>query len=272
MYFIGAVPDKDTTKVALYDGDYRLVIRKDGAADVKALCLDVMEDAGISPSDVSFVGIASDTPDPDAYALGLEKELGIKCFCASVIGARALGEAYTSGDLSTLVLLKVDDTIDCGIVIDKKIYDGIDHKGGSIAHFVINYGGYDCECGRKGCFEAYASNKGLRHIAADAGVKDADTLTVKKLFTLDSPEAEVAKTNYVNFLACGITNVINLFQPRELVLEGEYTEVGYQLMSPLMDFLLREQYTHSAPNKCNVRTPNNESDTALLGAALIGRD
>ena len=270
MYFIGAVSKDNITKVALYDSEYKLVLRKDEALPTASLCRSVIAEAGIGAEEVSYVGVATDN-SPVCYAAELEKELGIKCYGASVIGARALGEAYSVGDLDTLVLLKVDDTVECGIVIDKKIYDGIDHMGGKIAHFVINYGGYECKCGRSGCFEAYASNDGLKRIASEAGVENADTLTVKKLFTLDSPEAEVAKTNYVNFLACGITNVINLFQPRELVLEGEYTEVGYQLMSPLMDFLLREQYTHSAPNKCNVRTPNNESDTALLGAALIGR-
>lgn len=269
MYIIGAYIDSEISKVALYDSEYKLVSRRDSSDDIKDLCLEIMAEEGIGKNEIGYIGIAA--KDSDAIASRLENELGIKCYGSSVISARALGEAFTSGDLSTLVLLKIDDTVECGIVIDKKIYNGVDGKGGMVAHFVIDCDGYECRCGRRGCFEASATDVALKRIAADAGVEGAENITPKALYAIDSPEADKAKETYKNYLACGITNVINLFQPRELVLEGEYTEVGYQLMAPLMDFLLREQYTHSAPNKCNVRTPNNESDTALIGAALLGR-
>ena len=268
MYIISAVLEKDRSKVALYDKEYKILLKKEGAvADASRLCLDVISEGGIKVSDVDYIGVAADAADTAA----IEKATGIKCLGAPLISARALGEAYIANDVPFLITLKIDDDVDCGIVMDKKIYSGADNTYGKVGNMVINFGGYECSCGRRGCFEAYASNAGLKRIAADAGVADAESLTHKELFAMSTPEAEKAKKLYVEFLANGITNVINLFQPNELVLEGPFTEVGDALWTPLMEIILREQYTHSMPNKGNIKFANNEVDTALLGAALLGR-
>ena len=142
---------------------------------------------------------------------------------------------------------------------------------GDVAHMVIHFDGYECTCGRHGCFEAYASLAGLRRIAAEAGMADTKSLTHMQLFSMDTPEAERAKSLYVKFLASGITNIVTLFQPHDLVLEGAFTEVGDALMNPLMEIVLREQYSHDMSNKCTVRLAKWDANTALLGAALLGR-
>ncbi len=270
MYIISAILEKNESKVALYDKEYKLLLKKCGAcADLGKLCLDIISEKGIKSSDVDYIGVASDSADFNGA--DLEKNTGIKCLCASLINARALGEAYTTNDVPFLSLLKVDDAVECGIVIDKKIYSGVDQHSVNVANMIVNFGGYECSCGRRGCFEAYASNSGLKRIAAEAGVADAESLTHKKLFAMNTPDAEAAKKLYVEYLASGIINIINLFQPNELVLEGPFTEVGDALWTPLMEIIMREQYTHSMPNKGNIRFPNKEEDTALLGAALLGR-
>ncbi len=274
MYIISAVLEKNAARVALYDGEYKLILKKDGAAaSLSALCLDVIAEGGIAAADVSYVGVATDSAEGslNAFAAQLEESIGIKSYGASVMSARALGEAYIANDVSDLVLVKIDDTVDGGIVIDKKVYAGVEQLGGRLGHLTVQHGGYACSCGRAGCFEAYSSNAGLRRIAKDAGVVGADALTVKALFAMSTPEAEEAQKTYVNYLACAITNIINLFQPCALVLEGPFTEVGDALMEPFMAFVLREQYTRNSPDKCDIRFSNKEIDTALLGAALLGR-
>jgi len=188
-----------------------------------------------------------------------------------LMSAKALGEAYVADDVDSLFLLNIEDTVDCGVVIDKKLYSGTHLRGGNVAHTVISFGGFECACGNRGCFQAYACNAGLRRIAAEAGVEGAETITHKELFDKTTPSAEQAKETYVKFLAGGITNLINLFQLREFVIEGSLTEAGDKLMKPMMDLILREQFTHNMPNKCNVRFSGKAENTALLGAALLGR-
>jgi len=201
----------------------------------------------------------------------LREKIGVPCCGASLIGARALGEAYLANDVPSLMMIKIEDTMECGIVIDKKLYPGAHQRGGDVAHMVINFGGFECSCGKRGCFAAYACNTGLARIAREAGVDGAETITHANLFAMDTPQAERAKELYVKYFACSITNLINLFQTNELVLEGSFTEAGDQFMAPMMDIVLREQFSHNMSNKCHVRFSNQEADTALLGAALLGR-
>lgn len=269
MYIISAVLDKSSATVALYDKEYKLLQKKGGACENAAsLCSEIISEAGIKTSDVEFIGVAANDTSASAE---MEKATGIKCLGATVVGAKALGEAYTANDVATLIVLNVDETVECGIVIDKKLYCGTHGHIGDFGHMVINFDGYECSCGRRGCFEAYASNGGLRRIAADAGVTNAKDIDHRTLFSADTPEAKTAKRLYMEYLASGITNIINLFQPREFVLEGPFTEVGDALMDEMMEIILRDQYTHSMPDKSNIRFANTAADTVLLGAALLGR-
>ena len=272
MYIIGAALDKENAKAAVYNEAYEcLAVMAEKESALASVCLAVIEKAGIKKEEVAYVGVALGADAADAAVADLEKTLGIKCYGAALMNVRALGEAYLAKDVSSLFMLKIDDTMDCGIVIDKKIYAGAHSLGGKVAHMVVDFGGFECTCGRLGCFEAYASNAGLRRIAAEAGVAGAEAISHKALFAMDTPEAEKAKKLYVKYLASGITNIVNLFQPNELVLEGPFTEVADALMKPMMDIVLREQYTRNAEDKCDVRFANTAADTALLGAALLGR-
>lgn len=267
MYIISAVVENGQTKVAVCDKEYKILLKKEGTdKDLEKLCLEAINESGIKASDVDYIGVAADTSVAD-----LEKNTGIKCIFSSVIGARALGEAYLAGDVPFAVMLKIDDSVECGIVIDRKIYLGARGQEVNVANMIIDFGGYECPtCGKRGCFGAYATGEGLKRIAAEAGVADAENLTHEKLFAMDTVEADKAKKLYVKYLASGITNIINLFQPNELVLEGAFTRAGKAITEPLMDIILREQYTHSMPDKCNVRFEGKE-DTALVGVALLGR-
>jgi len=274
MYIISAVIDHEQSRVALYDRNYKLLLKKDGMpAELSKLCADVITEGGIRSADVDYVGVAVD-PTAGSFAsvaADLEKKINVKCCGASLMNAKALGEAYITDDVTSLLMIKIDDTVESGVVIDQKLYEGAHLRGGNVAHSVINYGGFECRCGKRGCFEAYASNSGLQRIAAEAGVAGAESITHAKLFDMNTPEAERAKELYVKYFAGGLTNLINLFQLQELVLEGPFTEAGDKIMKPMMDIILREQFTHDMPNKCNVRFSHKETDTALIGAALIGR-
>ncbi len=283
MYIISVVIDSDKIRAAIYSKEYKQLCAAETAysdvcgenaiSDIAELCKNIMREGDIKAQDVKFIGVA--TPISfgfaNSVAAEIERNTGIKTVVESIINARALGEAYISGDIPSLVLLSVEDIVEGGVVIDNKIYSGTHGLDAKLAHMVIKFGGYECKCGRKGCFEAYASRAGLRRTAGEAGVKGAANLTVTDLFAMNDECAEIAKKRYTEDLASGITDVINLFQPNELVLEGSFMKVGDELMKPMMEIILREQYSSSIPNKCVIREPNYDTDTALIGAALLCR-
>ena len=94
MYILSAVVDKAQSEVALYNREYKLLLKKTGAsADLSKLCLDAVADGNAKLADVAYAGIAVDSAvgDPAAVAAELEKKIDVKCYGASCMNARALG-------------------------------------------------------------------------------------------------------------------------------------------------------------------------------------
>ena len=278
MYILGLVVGAESIKAVVYTEEYKQVTLKESAlgADVissaEELLRALIESEGIAPCDVKYIGVAVDSSfDISDVKSKLEEAIGINTRVADIISARALGEAYLSRDKKSLVMIKIDDAVDSAIVIDKKIYAGSFGNGGKLGHMVIDAHGYDCECGLKGCFEAYVSRSGIARLLADAGVECAEKVSATELFSLTSADAEKAKKAYIYYLSCALVNIINLFQPQELVLDGDFISVGYTLLKPVMEVVLDEQYTSRSERKCNVRFPRTKEETAALGAALLGR-
>lgn len=274
MYTVSVLINGEKTSVAIYNESYGLIasIESESIGNADKICelsIGLMSEVGIDKQDVKHVGIVCDCASADLLASLVEEKIGIPTLAEGTFNAEALGEAYLSGDKSFLVSIRISDTVECATVIEKKLFKGHSGLGGRIAHMVIDVGGYECECGRRGCFEAYAGIKGLRRICADAGVDGADIMTPALLFTMKSGEAKLAQKQYTEHLAAAITNVINFFQPDELVLEGDFLEAGEALTSPMTEIILREQYSRTMDNKCNVRRANDKKTTALLGAALL---
>lgn len=246
------------------------------AAEGAALCLKLMEEQSLAKEDVKYIGIgvSEGVGCPKAAAEEIEKAVGIKTVSAPLINALAMGEAYVNADdASSIAILCIDEKVNSCVMIDHKIYEGAG-QGGDFAHMVIKNNGFKCECGRNGCFQAYVSKSGLRTIAEDCGVFDSEKATLKSIF--DAADvgdfmASGAKTFFIEYMASGVTDIINLFQPHQLVIFGHVTELGDRLMRPMMDIVLKDQYTRNSPNKGVVRFAQPEDDVLLVGAALLGR-
>ena len=76
---------------------------------------------------------------------------------------------------------------------------------------------------------------------------------------------------YVSYLACGITNVMNLFQPNVIVVGGRVAELGGdELLKEFSELVHKEQYARKSVNKTLIALPTAGPDAAVIGAALAG--
>ena len=283
MHRIGIFINTDSITAALFDAKFDKLSEKtsplatadasEAASSVCAFIDSMLCESSITKESVASVGIANGNTclDGNSVAEKVQKLTAIPTLAESAIGARALGEAYLAGDKSYLVMISVGEHVDSALVIEKKLFKGSCGSAGVVGHMVINAGGLQCSCGRRGCFDAYASLEGLRYFAKEAGVDGADTISASELFSMSTDTARAAQKSYTDSLAAAITNVINFFQPNEFVLEGVFEEAGDALMNPMMDIVLREQYSRSMSNKANVRFASDPVQSALLGAALLLR-
>lgn len=171
-----------------------------------------------------------------------------------------------------------------GIIIDKKVYSGFNYAGGELGHTVIEVGGRQCSCGRKGCWEAYSSATGLINMTKDKLAADKNTIMHKMVeeegkvsgrtaFNAmragDKAGAEVVD-EYIRYLASGIVNMINIFQPEVLVIGGGICNEKEYLTAPLKKYVDEEQYTRNGTKKTEIRIAALGNDAGIIGAAMLG--
>ena len=171
-----------------------------------------------------------------------------------------------------------------GVIIDGKIFSGAFYGGAELGHQVIVVDGEPCTCGRKGCWEAYSSATALIRMGREAALANPDSLLhsiageglakmeAKTVFDAAQAGDEVAQRvldEYLKYLAAGITNTINVFQPEVLIVGGGVSAQGEKLMEPLRELVRREVFGGQA-DKTQLRAATLGNDAGVIGAAMLG--
>lgn len=272
-------------------------------ADIAALINDVISSCGTDKNDIAYVGIACpgalniDTGvveracnlNMENYPIAerLEGMVGMKVYIENDANAAALGEAVAGAakGAKNSIMVTLGTGVGGGIIIDGKIYSGFNYAGGELGHMVIEHGGRPCNCGRAGCWEAYSSATALIALTKEAMEKHPESIMhsiVEKEGKVSGKTAfvaqrqgdiagdEVVKT-YIAYLATGVTNVINLFQPEILCIGGGVSNEGDGLIVPLKAAVDEEVFTKNSNNKTEIRIAMLGNDAGIIGAAGIGK-
>ena len=201
----------------------------------------------------------------------------------------ALGEA-TSGaakGAEIAVMITLGTGVGGGVVIDGKLLTGCAFGGAELGHMVIEYGGRPCSCGRRGCFEAYSSATALvaltrekfaethSPIVAEMCENDPMKIGGKTAFAAMrkgcKASAEVVDY-YIKHLACGIANLVNIFQPNVLLIGGGVCNEGDPLLLPLRAEVAKEVYSADNKLKTDIRIATLGNDAGIIGAAALARN
>ncbi len=275
--------------------------------DMAALTEKLLKEANIPLSEVAHVGIG--TPGAIncetgeiVYAANLnfvnfpivkyfKKHLPVEAVhVENDANAAAFGEAVAGAARGSKfsVMVTLGTGVGGGIVIDGKVYSGFNHAGGELGHMVIHHNGRPCTCGRRGCWEAYSSATALSAMTEEKVleckekgipslmVKEYDAhgrVSARTAFSAmkqgDAPAKEVVDT-YIDYLACGISNIINIFQPEVLTIGGGVCNEKENLLVPLMKLVETEQFTRANREKTRVVIAELGNDAGIIGAAFIG--
>ena len=283
----------------LSDRDAELIIK-----DMGELCNKLLDQEGLKVSDIAYAGIA--TPGTANREKGvveyannlpfvnfpiaevLKKYLKVdKVYIENDANAAAKGESMAGAakGCNHAVMITLGTGLGGGIIIDKQVYSGFNFAGAELGHMVIEYDGRQCTCGRKGCWEAYSSATGLIAMTKDKLGVTEDTLmhklvqenggsiSGKTAFAAmkqgDKAGAEVVDM-YINYLACGLVNIINIFQPEILCIGGGVCNEGDALVKPLIELVDKEQYTRNSAKKTQIKIAALGNDAGIIGAAVLG--
>ena len=272
------------------------------ALNIANLAKMLLEKTGLSADDVEGIGmgvpgmidskagnvIYSNNLKWKDFRIGekVRQLTGLRVKIANDANVAALGEAKfgAAKDYEDVVMLTLGTGVGSGIVAEGKLLEGNKSAGAELGHMVIVNGGEQCTCGRKGCLEAYASATALirdtkRAMEAHKDSKmwevgGLDKVTGKTAFDyMDSdPYAKEVVENYISYLACGITDVANIFRPETVLLGGGVCAQGDTLVKPLQKLLDKDIFAGALGPQVPILVAELGNSAGLLGAAALLMD
>lgn len=312
MYNIGIDLGGTNIKVGLVNEKYEIIAKATAPTDLprpaEAICKSIVDtvwkvlnEAKVTIGEVNSIGIGTpgvanrnsgtvlyscnlDFKNTDLRSL-IKKYLDKPLYVENDANAAAFGEVLAGAGkgFKDVIVVTLGTGVGGGIIIDGKIYTGFNFCGAELGHTVIEFGGRQCSCGRKGCFEAYSSATALINMTKEAMEEHKDSKMWEIAGSLDNVDGktafdgmraddaaakDVVKT-YIDYLGCGLVNIINTFQPEVLLIGGGICKEGENLTNPLNEIIRRDSYCIDAERTTKLDICKLGNDAGIIGAAFL---
>lgn len=273
--------------------------------DMGELALRVVKDSGHDMSEIGGVGIGSpgvandetgelvfsnnlywhNVPMRSELHKYIPENLPIHIDNDANVAGLAEFAAGVSKGVKNSVFLTLGTGVGSGLVIDGKIVAGSHHVGAELGHMCIVVDGEQCSCGNKGCWERYTSATALINRGREAAEANPDCLIAKKCggdldkidakIVIDSaregdPEAKRIFDNYINYLAVGIINIINILDPEVIAIGGGVAKAGDFLLDALRKRYQEIIFYKDMPY-ARIELAVLGNDAGIIGAAMLGK-
>lgn len=200
-----------------------------------------------------------------------EREFGRPSTLENDATAAAAGEHRWGAGAGTrnMVYLTISTGVGGGVVIDGRLYRGAGLNGGELGHVTIDWRGRPCRgCGRVGCLEAYVSGTSIAERAQEAGLELATAEEVAAAARGGDARAVAVWDETLEALACGLTSIVNLFEPELVVVGGGVSRSGEQLLGPVRK-LVRRDAMRAAGEAVRIVPSALGDHVGVVGAAAI---
>ena len=197
----------------------------------------------------------------------------------------AAGEFFSGAGRGArdLVVVTLGTGVGCGAILDGKLRGGA--ASSEAGHIVIVQDGEPCNCGRKGCWERYASATGLIFLtkrAMEAHPESAlhelaakDGVEGRTAFQAAEAGDETALAvcrEYVDYLASGMASLINVIRPEVVAIGGGVAAApAHLLLEPLREAVARESFSSHGGRVTRILPAQLGNDAGMIGAAFLGR-
>ena len=265
------------------------------AETLAGLAKQVLQEGKVSPSEIQSVGIGipgaveggnvlytANIPMKNVPLEALfRKHLDIPVSLANDADCAAAGEFLFGSGKGTrdFTLVTLGTGVGGGLILGGKLHTG-SCCGGEVGHMVIDLGGADCGCGRKGCWEAYASATGLIRMAKEAAEMHPDSglaklpllngQTIFEAADAGDPTALEVTKKYGTYLAAGITNLVNILAPQVVAIGGGVAAAPeHLLLKPVQQYVHDHCYGRHVGHYPKVVRASMGNDAGIVGAALI---
>lgn len=212
----------------------------------------------------------------------LEERLGIPVYIDNDVNTLTMAEKlFSAGQgVDDFLTITVGRGVGMGIVVNGQFYRGTRGGGGEFGHTVIDPEGPLCGCGKRGCLEAYVADPAIVRMAREAIQRGElsitpEELSVEKVVALAQEGNEAARrifnqAGYV--LGVGIANLINIFNPRLIIISGEGVRAGDLLFGPMREAVRRHAFADLAEDTEVVVQEWGDDAWARGAASLVLRE
>ena len=271
------------------------------AADVAQLAAAAAHKGGVAPEALEYVGMGlpgavsggdilfttnipmENVPIEELFRrhLDLPLLLGNDADCAAV-GEFFCGAGQGTRDFAVVTL---GTGIGCGLLLGGKLHGG--PASSEAGHLVICHGGELCNCGRRGCWERYASAtaliqqtkaamaahpESLLHAIAAENGGVVEGRTAFQAAQAGDETALAVCGQYVEYLADGTISLINILRPEAVAIGGGVAAAPeHLLLEPLREIVARESFSSHGGITTRVLRAELGNDAGIIGAALLGR-
>lgn len=199
----------------------------------------------------------------------------------------ALGECvFGAGKgYNDIVFVTLGTGVGTGFIIDGKLFEGRECAGAEGGHMVIDMSenAPSCNCGRKGCWEAFASASALiRQTKAvmekypdsmmHAFAKEEGKVSGKTAFACAKKGDEAAQKvvdGYIGYITAGLINLVNIFCPDAILIGGGISNEKEYLTNPIQDAVNTKRFGAKFNPYVEVKTASLKNDAGILGAAAL---
>lgn len=313
MYRIGVDLGGTNIAVGVVDDSYKIIgrgkVKTNAPRPAEEIFDDItkaiglaVEDAGLTMDDISCIGVGtpgSVNKDNGTIEFSnnlkfdnvpakkmLEERTGKPCAFENDANAAALGEAYAGAGngVKNLVAVTLGTGVGSGIILGGKVLGGVNYAAGEMGHTVIVVNGEQCNCGRKGCWERYASATALISQTkakmlecpdskmweiCEGDINNVSGRTAFSAMYAGDKAAKDVVDKYIYYVSVGVTNIVNTFQPDVVCIGGGISNEGDNLLDPIRKYVEEERYTKYSKKQTKICKAVLGNDAGIIGAALV---
>ena len=271
------------------------------AEDVARLAASAAGKGGVAPESLAYVGMGlpgavsggdilftTNIPMKDVPIERLfRRHLDLPLLLGNDADCAAVGEFFCGAGRGTrdFAVVTLGTGIGCGLLLGGKLHGG--PASSEAGHLVICHGGELCNCGRRGCWERYASATALiqqtkaamaahpesllHAIAAENGGVVEGRTAFQAAQAGDETALAVCR-QYVEYLADGTISLINILRPEAVAIGGGVAAAPeHLLLEPLREIVAREAFSSHGGITTRVLRAELGNDAGIIGAAMLGR-
>ena len=174
------------------------------------------------------------------------------------------------------IFLTLGTGIGGAVIINNQLLDTGDLPGCEFGHIIIEKDGIPCNCGKKGCFEKYASMKAFKNnlreaLELDERTRGEELLDKIRKNSKENKDYDIINNvvgEYIKDLAIGISNLINIFEPEAIGIGGSFVFFEDVFLDKLKQYIQKENLLFNPREKLIIETAVLNNDAGIIGSIL----